>query len=91
MESFGSVVMVTNFLCTYQSLIYPDSTNVITTKALLKALGEGEGGFETLSDVLIAILQVRARAFYTNVDSFVIETSRGEGEGTSLASDCKWS
>ena len=57
-ESFGSVVMVTQFLSTYQSLIYPDSTNVITTNVLLKALGDGEEGFETLSDVLIAILQV---------------------------------
>ena len=58
MESFGSVVMVTQFLSTYQSLILPDSTNVFTTNALLKALGGGEEGFETLSDVLIAILQV---------------------------------
>ena len=64
-ESFGSVVMVTNFLSTYQSLIYPDSTSVITTNALLKALGDdGEEGFETLSDVLIAILQVSARCFH---------------------------
>ena len=43
---------------TRQSLILPDSTNVFTTNALLKALGGGEEGFETLSDVLIAILQV---------------------------------
>ena len=59
MESFGSVVMVTQFLSTYQSLIFPDSSNVITTNTLLKALGEGEDGFDSLSDVLIAILQVQ--------------------------------
>ena len=67
MESFGSVVMVTQFLSAYQSLIFPDAANVITTNALLKALASGEEGFDALSDVLIAILQVGSAYSYSSV------------------------